>query len=165
MITPFSQFVGTQAAINVATGERYKAVIDELIRFAQGVFGEDSGYTWMDQNLKDKWLALPRAKELSALGKRQIDDISLEECRQKFGARGISDEELMMRAIMGGAEEIGAMVAAGPPKRYLTSDMPLVMLLNELKKHSGVRYIQVQRGADSITLQNRGADAAASAAE
>jgi oxaloacetate decarboxylase alpha subunit len=165
MITPFSQFVGTQAAINVATGERYKAVIDELIRFAQGAFGEDSGYTWMDQNLKDKWLAMPRAKELSALGKRQIDDISLEECRRKFGAPGISDEELMMRAIMGGAEEIEAMVAAGPPKRYLTSDMPLVMLLNELKKHRRVRYIQIQRGADSISLQNRGGNAAATAAE
>jgi len=165
MITPFSQFVGTQAALNVATGERYKVVIDELIRFAQGVFGQDSGYTWMDQNLKDKWLAMPRAKELSALGKRPMDDISLEECRQKFGAPGISDEELMMRAIMGGTKEIEAMVAAGPPKRYLTSDMPLVMLLNELKNHSGVRYIRVQRGPDSISLQNRGGDAAVSAAK
>jgi oxaloacetate decarboxylase (Na+ extruding) subunit alpha len=159
MITPYSQFVGTQAAINVATGARYKVVIDELIRFAQGVFGEDSGYTWMDQNLKDKWLALPRAKELAALGKRQIDDISLAECRRKFGPPGISDEELMMRAIMGGAEEIETMIAAGPPKRYLTSDLPLVTLLNELKKHSRVRYIHVQRGADSISLHKRGAEA------
>jgi oxaloacetate decarboxylase alpha subunit len=156
MITPFSQFVGTQAAINVATGERYKAVIDELIRFAQGGFGEDSGYTWMDQNLKDKWLALPRARELEGLGKRQMEDISLEECRVKLGGPGISDEELMMRAIMGGTEEIAAMVAAGPPRRYLTGDMPLVMLLNEMKKHRSIRYIQVQRGADSILLQNRG---------
>jgi oxaloacetate decarboxylase alpha subunit len=152
MITPFSQFVGTQAAINVATGERYKVVIDELIRFAQGVFGEDSGYTWMDQNLKDKWLALPRAQELAALGKRPIEDISLAECRQKFGAPGISDEELMMRAIMGGAKEIEAMVAAGPPRRYLTSDMPLVRLLNEVKRHKSVRYIHIQSGADSISL-------------
>src|SRR5262249_53878626 len=136
MITPFSQFVGTQAAINIATGERYKVVIDELIRFAQGVFGEDSGYTWMDQNLRDKWLALPRAKELAALGKRQIEDISLEECRRMIGTPGISDEDLMMRAIMGGSKEIEAMVAAGPPRRYLTSDMPLVKLLNEVKKHS-----------------------------
>jgi oxaloacetate decarboxylase alpha subunit len=159
MITPFSQFVGTQAAINVATGERYKVVIDELIRFAQGAFGDDSGYTWMDQNLKDTWLALPRAQELAALGQRPIEDISLAECRRKLGAPGISDEELMMRAIMGGAEEIAAMVAAGPPKRYLTSDMPLVMLLNELKKHNSVRYIQVQCGADSISLQKRGAGA------
>jgi oxaloacetate decarboxylase (Na+ extruding) subunit alpha len=153
MITPFSQFVGTQATINVATGERYKVVIDELIRFAQGVFGEDSGYTWMDPNLKDKWLNLPRARDLAALGKRPMEEVSLEECRQKFGAPGISDEELMMRAIMGGAEEIAAMVAAGPPRRYLTSDMPLVMLIDELKKHRDVRYVQVQCGADSITLQ------------
>jgi oxaloacetate decarboxylase alpha subunit len=163
MITPFSQFVGTQAAINVATGERYKVVIDELIRFAQGVFGADSGYTWTDQNLKDQWLALPRATELATLGKRPMDDISLEECRQRFGTPGIRDEELMMRAIMGGAREIEAMVAAGPPRPYLTSDMPLVMLINELKKHKSVRYIQVQCGANSITLQNRGGAAAASA--
>jgi oxaloacetate decarboxylase alpha subunit len=108
---------------------------------------------------------LPRAKELAALGKRPIEDISLDECRQKFGGPGVSDEEIMMRATMGGAKEIEAMVAAGPPRRYLTSDMPLVTLLNELKKHSGVRYIQVQRGGDSITLQNRGGDAASIAAE
>jgi oxaloacetate decarboxylase alpha subunit len=110
----------------------------------------------MDQNLKDKWLALPRARELEGLGKRQMEDISLEECRVKLGGPGISDEELMMRAIMGGTEEIAAMVAAGPPRRYLTGDMPLVMLLNEMKKHRSIRYIQVQRGADSILLQNRG---------
>ena len=30
MITPYSQFMVTQAAINVATGERYKVVIDEI---------------------------------------------------------------------------------------------------------------------------------------
>jgi oxaloacetate decarboxylase alpha subunit len=165
MITPFSQYVGTQAAINIATGERYKVVIDEFIRFAQGAYGEDSGYTWMDQNLKDRLLNLPRAKELTALGKRPVEDISLEDCRQRFGYPGISDEELMMRAIMGGTKEIEAMVAAGPPRRYLTSDMPLLTLLNELKKHSSVRYIQVQRGADSILIQNRSGSAMATAAE
>jgi oxaloacetate decarboxylase alpha subunit len=165
MITPFSQYVGTQAAINIATGERYKVVIDEFIRFAQGAYGEDSGYTWMDQNLKDRLLNLPRAKELTALGKRPVEDISLEDCRQRFGYPGIGDEELMMRAIMGGTKEIEAMVAAGPPRRYLTSDMPLLTLLNELKKHSSVRYIQVQRGADSILIQNRGGSAMATAAE
>jgi pyruvate/oxaloacetate carboxyltransferase len=56
MITAHSQFVVTQAALNVAAGERYKLVIDEVIRFAQGLYGKDSGYTWMDQNLKDRLL-------------------------------------------------------------------------------------------------------------
>ncbi|MDP6173165.1 MAG: hypothetical protein QGF09_03245 [Rhodospirillales bacterium] len=37
MITPHSQFVVTQAAINVVAGERYKHVIDELILFARAL--------------------------------------------------------------------------------------------------------------------------------
>ncbi len=72
MITPFSQFVGTQAALNIATGERYKIVIDELIRFAQGVFGEDSGYTWMDQNLEGQMAGL--AAREGARHARQASD-------------------------------------------------------------------------------------------
>ncbi|OLT21334.1 hypothetical protein BJF78_34355 [Pseudonocardia sp. CNS-139] len=43
MITPFSQYIATQAAINVASGERYGVVIDELVRFAQGGYGETQG--------------------------------------------------------------------------------------------------------------------------
>jgi oxaloacetate decarboxylase alpha subunit len=38
MITPYSQYAVTQAAINVATGERYKYVIDDMILFAKGAF-------------------------------------------------------------------------------------------------------------------------------
>ena len=40
----------------------------------------------------------------------------------------------------------------------------LAGLLNELKKHSSVRYIQVERGSDSIVIQNRGGSALATAA-
>src|SRR3989338_9778296 len=71
MVTPHSQFMVTQSAINVVTGERYRHVIDELILFAQGVYGEDSGYTWMDQTLKDKLLGMSRAKELAEMAARQ----------------------------------------------------------------------------------------------
>ena len=65
MITPHSQYVVTQAAINVAVGSRYELVIDELILFAKGFYGEDSGYGWMDQNLKDRILGSRRASEIS----------------------------------------------------------------------------------------------------
>ena len=156
-ITPYSQYIGTQAALNVASGERYKVVIDELIRFAQGAYGEDSGYPWMDQNLKDKFLSLPRAKELADKDSRPVEDISLEDIRAKLAGPGVSDEELLMRVIMGGEQEIEAMRAAGPPKRYYTSDQPLPLLLKELEKHTSVRYIRIQRDADSLVLQNRSA--------
>jgi oxaloacetate decarboxylase alpha subunit len=152
MITPHSQFMGTQSAINVALGERYKVVIDELILFAQGVYGDDSGYTWMDQNLKDKLLAMPRAKELAG---RQRRDVTLKELREMLGGPGVSDEDFLLRYIMKGNREIEAMRAAGPPKQYYNASMPLLMLLQELEKHKQVRYIHVQRGNDSLTVKDR----------
>jgi len=124
MITPLSQYVVTQAAINIATEERYKHVIDELILFAQGAFGEDSGYTMMDENLKDKLLSLPRAAEL-------------------------------LRYVMKGDQEIKAMRAAGRPKQYFTAELPLVTLINELKKCKQIRFVNLQRGSDTLSLRSQ----------
>jgi oxaloacetate decarboxylase alpha subunit len=152
MITPLSQYVVTQSAINVAMGERYKIVIDELILHAQGVFGEDSGFSWMDQNLKDRLLSLPRAVELA---NRQNPDISLKEIREKLGGPTLSDEEFLLRYVMKGDQEIKAMRAAGPPRQYHSAASPLATLIQDLKKYSGVRYVQVQRGDTSLILQKR----------
>jgi oxaloacetate decarboxylase alpha subunit len=163
MITPYSQFVATQAALHVATGARYGIVIDELIRFAQGIYGDDSGHLWMDQNLKDRLVGSGRAKELAVLDARAAEELTLPELREKLGGPGVSDEELLMRCMMQGTREIDAMRAAGPPRRYYTSDMPLLKLLQELKSHSAVRYIKIQRGADSIVVRSRAPMAAAAA--
>ena len=152
MITPHSQFVVTQAAINVAMGERYKVVIDELILFAQGVYGEDSGYTWMEPNLKDRLLGLPRARELAARERREL---TLAEIRARLGGPGVSDEEFLLRYIMKGSQEMEAMRAAGPPRQYHSASLPLLKLLQELAKHKSVRYVQVRRGSDSLSVQNR----------
>lgn len=152
MITPHSQFVVTQSAINVATGERYKHVIDELILFAQGVYGEDSGYTWMDQNLKDKLLGTTRAKELAV---RQRPDISLKEIRDTLGGPGVSDDEFLLRYIMKGSDEIATMRAAGRPKQYFDTTMPLVTLIQEFSKHKQVCHVHIQRGTNSLVLENR----------
>jgi oxaloacetate decarboxylase (Na+ extruding) subunit alpha len=154
MITPLSQFVVTQAAINVATGERYKHVIDELILFAQGAYGEDSGFTVMDPNLKDRLLGTRRASEL---GSRQRPNVTMQELRAGLGSAGISDEEFLLRYIMKGDQEIRAMRAAGPPKQYRDSRLSVVRLLEELKKHQGVRYIRLQRQKESLVLQKRSA--------
>ena len=152
MITPHSQFVVTQAAINVATGERYRHVIDDLILLAMGAYGEDSGYPWMDQNLRDRLLGTNRASELTA---REQPEVSLKDLREKLGGPGISDEEFLLRYIMKGGQEIQAMRAAGPPKQYFTAGMPLLSLIQELAKHRSVRYVQVARGSNSIIVQNQ----------
>ena len=154
MITPHSQFVVTQSTLNVTMGERYKHVIDEIILFALGVFGEDSGQPWMDQNLKDKLLASPRAKELRELAASRVKDVPLKDLRDKLGGPGVSDEEFLLRYIMKGEDEIRAMRAAGPPRKYLGAGIPLLALIEELGKHKRVRYVQVQRGSDSLLVQS-----------
>ncbi|MBI2958970.1 MAG: hypothetical protein HYY28_01540, partial [Betaproteobacteria bacterium] len=131
MITPHSQFVVTQATLNVTMGERYKHVIDEIILFALGVFGEDSGQPWMDQNLKEKLLSDPRAKELKEMAARRMRDVPLEELRRQLGGPGVSDEEFLLRYIMKGEVEIQAMRAAGPPRQYFITSMPMITLIQE----------------------------------
>ncbi|ADL07951.1 oxaloacetate decarboxylase subunit alpha [Thermosediminibacter oceani] len=39
LVTPTSQIVGTQAVINVITGERYKVVINEVKNYVKGLYG------------------------------------------------------------------------------------------------------------------------------
>ncbi|WP_236795504.1 hypothetical protein [Amycolatopsis sp. GM8] len=151
MITPFSQHIVTQAATNVATGERYKLVIDELIRFAQGAFGTDSGYPWMDQDVKDHILALPRAKELaSEPGPENDDELTLREAKARYGDADMRDEEVVLRALMSGSGEVEAMRAAGPPRRYTSGDVPLIRLLDELGKRKSIRYLAIERGGESL---------------
>ena len=47
------------------------------------------------------------------------------------------------------------MRAAGPPKQYYKSGMPLLTLVRELSKQKQLRYVQVQRGGDSLVIQNQ----------
>ena len=42
MVTPLSQFVGSQAAINVIVGERYKEVTDQVDPLRARLHGEDA---------------------------------------------------------------------------------------------------------------------------
>ena len=53
MVTPLAQFVGTQAAINIIAGERYKEVTDQSIQYALGLWGKEAPKV-MDPNIKDK---------------------------------------------------------------------------------------------------------------
>jgi len=147
MVTPYSQFVGSQATMNVIVGERYKQVSDEVIQYALGLWGEDECSS-MDANLRDRLAAMPRAKEL---GRRQPPQPSIEEVRRKFGA-GISDDELLLR-FLAGEEEVAAMRAAPRPEPHVGPRHPVSHLIGELAKHTQCSYIEVQRGPLSLTLQ------------
>ena len=68
MVTPFSQFIGSQAVMNVATGEGYKNVPDQVIKFVQGDFGEPPAE--IDPDVKDRILDRGRARKLAQRDRR-----------------------------------------------------------------------------------------------
>jgi oxaloacetate decarboxylase alpha subunit len=70
-----------------------------------------------------------------------------------------SDEDFLLAYVMGGTEQIEAMRKAGPPKRYYTGQEPLVVLLNELKKHKDISRLQLRKGNSFFDFrQKQGAD-------
>ena len=145
MVTPFAQFVGSQAAINVMTGERYKEVTDQVIQYALGLWGKEGAIS-MDPDVKAKILNRPRARELE---KFEAPQVSLEEVRKQYGGPSLSDEELLLR-YYAGPEFVDALKSAPPRKEYLDARKPLVKLVEELarKKESGHVYIR----NDNFTL-------------
>ena len=150
MVTPLSQFVGSQAAINIVVGERYKEVTDQIIDYALGRYGEE-GAAGMDPDIKDRILNSPRARELT---RREPPDPSLREMRRKYGGAGVSDGEMMLRWIIS-KEEVDAMRQAGPPREYLTATQPLVTLIGELTRRTDCRQIEVRKPGFSVTLARR----------
>jgi oxaloacetate decarboxylase alpha subunit len=150
MVTPLAQFVGSQAAINVITGERYKEVTDQTIQYALGLWGKEAP-TVMDADVKDKILSRQRAREWQNWS---LPDLSLDEVRGKFGAPGVSDEELVLRVIAGEAS-VNAMLAAGAPKEYLSVAQPLVRLVGELSRRKDCHQVFIEKKGFKLRLETK----------
>lgn len=150
MVTPLSQFVGSQAAINVIIGERYKEVTDQTIQYALGLWGKE-GAALIDPNIKDKVLNRPRAREWAVW---QPSSPSIEEVRRQYGGAGVSDEDFVLR-VFAGDEAVKAMYAAGRPREYLSAGQPLVWLIDELTKRKELSQVYVRKPGLSLTLEKR----------
>jgi oxaloacetate decarboxylase alpha subunit len=126
MITPFSQFIVTQAVLNIQVG-RWVQCLDAMVEFAAGIYGiEESGVTYMDQNLKDKLLSLPQAKAIMEKAANLIDYMnsapSEADCMRRLGmSPNDSLEALTLRWAMHGDETMKAVTPGGPEnyKKYL----------------------------------------------
>jgi len=148
MVTPLAQFVGSQAAINIIVGERYKEVTDQAIQYALGHWGQE-GPLVMDASVKDKILSRPRAKEWEGW---TPPELSLQEVKRKFGGPGVSDEELVLRVIVG-ESAVEAMLAAGAPRQYLSTGQPIVRLVGELARRSDRRQVFIEKNGLTLHLK------------
>jgi oxaloacetate decarboxylase alpha subunit len=150
MVTPLSQFVVSQAAINVIVGERYKEVTDQVIQYALGLWGKEAP-ALIDPDVKDKILSRSRAKEWQGW---QPPDLSLHEVRNKLGGASLSDEELLLR-IYAGEDAVKAMASAGSPRECLSAKQPLVRLIEALSRKKDCGQIFIRKADFSLTLERR----------
>jgi oxaloacetate decarboxylase (Na+ extruding) subunit alpha len=149
MVTPYSQFVGVQATMNVISGERYKQIPDEVIQFALGLWGDEESSS-MDANVKDRILGSARAKELAQWQPHQV---SLQELRKKYASPDACDDDLLL-CFWAGADQVAAMRAAGPLKRPVAKQQNLLNLIDELSKRKTVTYFHVNNAGASLTLRS-----------
>jgi pyruvate carboxylase len=127
MATPYSQIVGTQAVENVVSGERYKTVTDEVVKYALELYGKPAFP--VDQGLMDKIIGSPRAKEFLNW-KPEGYSKSVDELRREVGPE-LSDDELLLKILIPGrtskrseprkhaaAPAAKPAASSGPPPRF-----------------------------------------------
>ena len=160
MVTPFSQFVGSQALMNVLAGkagqDRYSRIPDEVVRFVLGSFGTPEGE--IAPEVMEKVSQLPRAKELAEPPvERSLAELH-EEYGRKFG-RPLTEEELLLRIVLPG-DQIDAMFTAGAAPRWTPTGLKgtpalanniaeFIKAAHELPKW---KFLAVSRGTEKVEL-------------
>ena len=110
--TPFSQFIGTQALMNVISDERYATTIDELALYVLGAYGQPPAP--IDPDVKDRILSSPRGRALSGWTR---PDMTLDEVRMEYAGTTDVDDEELFRLHFAPPEDVAATAAAGPMRR------------------------------------------------
>lgn len=146
MVTPYSQFVGSQAALNVLTGSRYSQVTDEVLQYALGLWGEEEADA-VDPDIRGRLLANPRAAEISGAPAARV---TVDEVRRQVDAVGLSDEEFLLRVFTSEAD-VRAMREVAPISPTAVED-PWVALVERLGAVTGLRRASVRKGSSSIVL-------------
>jgi len=126
IVSPFAQFVATQATLNVIGGERYKTIPDEVRRYVLGYYGSLAAP--VDPNLYDRIVAGERP-----VTERPGDLLppTLDRVRRARGPFE-SDDDLLL-AVFYGDEQYRPLKAAGPIQTaYAVDRTPLLTLIKDL---------------------------------
>lgn len=138
MVTPFSQWVGVQATMNVIEGERYRTVPQELRLYARGFYGQPAAP--IDPNVLDVLLG----------GENLIDPYEgfTDQVVDRFRAENgpfASDEELLL-ALFNTRVTIEKYYKNKKPIQYPDATKPLVALLKELSGQRDIKSVYIEKG-------------------
>ena len=94
LVTPTSQIVGTQAVLNVLTGDRYKTITNEVKLYLQGRYGRAPAP--MDENIRRQ--AIGNEDVITVRPADMLDD-EMESLRTGTGELAMSEEDVLTCAM------------------------------------------------------------------
>lgn len=147
MITPFAQFVGTQAVLNVVHGERYRVVPNEVKKYVLGYFGKLLGP--VDQN------AMDRIVENGAGGIPLVPtpiEPGVAKLRAKYS--GIGDDERLLRMMLPG-KSVDDMIDATKNGNGVAVGSPVVELVRAVVGARKKARVSISRGDLSLSVTTR----------
>ncbi|WP_248963023.1 hypothetical protein [Sphaerisporangium perillae] len=157
MVTPYSQFVGTQAVLNVVAtrggGERWSRLPDEIIRYVLGHFG--TPVAPIADEIRERVESSPRTRELNQPRPEPSIDQLREQVRATLG-RDVNDGDVVLRSVLPG-DQLDAMDAAGPASAWRPAK-PVASLMDFLDAVTALprwRSLHLTRGDESVTLSRR----------
>lgn len=144
MVTPFSQFVGVQATLNVVTGQRYSSVPREMALYCRGYYGQSPGP--IDPNVLDKVVGDQPLIDSTAYHEEKM----LERVKAERGH--LTDEELLTAIFLNPTALETFNKNRKPIEWDPSARTPLIALLRELGKRSRLRLVEVNCGDFRLAL-------------
>jgi oxaloacetate decarboxylase (Na+ extruding) subunit alpha len=137
LVSPFAQYVVTQAVLNVMQGERYKTIPDEIRRYAMGYYGR---------------LAAVPSKEFLERAEVEPGVLASERAgthvepwvprlRKALGA-GTDDEDILLAAFYD--KELLAPLVRQPAKSYIYRTSPLLELIQYVRRRPELGQLRVR---------------------
>lgn len=150
MVSPFAQFLVTQATLNVVGGERYKTVPDEVRRYVLGYYGALAAP--VDPNVYDR---IARDGRPVSARPGELLAAALPRLRAERGPF-TSDDDLLLAAFYN-VEQCSALESAGPiVSEYPVDRTPLLTLIKELSKRSDIASVTIVKSEPAVPATNKG---------
>ena len=146
MVTPFSQFVGVQATLNVLTGSRYTQVPDEMKKYALGYYGDL--LSPVEPDVLDR--IVENGSKAIALTP-PTPEPALPALRERYPEA--SDEELLLWHSF--PEELVTNMFAATPDETDYGENTFLHLVEEIAKRPDLSRVFVSKGDTSVDIRGR----------
>jgi len=144
LVSPFAQYIITQAVLNVVQGERYKTIPDEVRKYAMGFYGR------LAARPSAEFLEKAKLDPSQVSTARPADAIApaIPRLRARLGS-GASDEDLLLAAFYE-PSLLAPLRQPMPPCRFSTT--PLLELVRYVESRRDIREARIKFAGTEVSL-------------